>query len=162
MVFGCLSGGNSLLKKSLKECEDKVLSLQTEINDLNKQLSALKEKHIDMEMLEQQNNEYKAKIGVLEATNDQYREENKKVLSIQLENGEKYNDKTQKHEILQMENERLVLALKNEKEKAKKRRKEASERRARFKEKVQHLTRKLSDELEDETKNDDAPKAANA
>ena len=152
MLFGCLSGGASDLKKSLKKCEDKVLSLQAEINDLNKQLNALKEKHVDMEMLEQQNSEYKAKIDVLEASIEQYREESK----YPDENREANNDdKTQMHDILQMENERLVLALKTEKEKAKKRRKEASDRRARFKEKVEHLTRKLSDELEDESKSNE-------
>ena len=119
---------------------------------LNQFWYALKEKHVDMEMLEQQNSEYKAKIDVLEASIEQYREESK----YPDENREANNDdKTQMHDILQMENERLVLALKTEKEKAKKRRKEASDRRARFKEKVEHLTRKLSDELEDESKSNE-------
>ncbi|KAL7439645.1 hypothetical protein ACHAXM_006805 [Skeletonema potamos] len=66
---------------------------------------------------------------------------------------------------LERKNEALEAALAIEKSKSQRRRKEASDRRARFKERVQNLTRKLSeDESDDETPTEslcDTPKAGN-
>lgn len=65
---------------------------------------------------------------------------------------------------LERKNQELIVALANEKKKALRRKQEASDRRAKFKERVQNLTRKLSDD-EDELPDHDAegtPKAGSS
>eukprot|EP00574_Skeletonema_japonicum_P010859 CAMPEP_0201721520 /NCGR_PEP_ID=MMETSP0593-20130828/6178_1 /ASSEMBLY_ACC=CAM_ASM_000672 /TAXON_ID=267983 /ORGANISM="Skeletonema japonicum, Strain CCMP2506" /LENGTH=240 /DNA_ID=CAMNT_0048212349 /DNA_START=112 /DNA_END=834 /DNA_ORIENTATION=+ len=56
---------------------------------------------------------------------------------------------------LEQQNKQLKIAFTNEKNKTLRRKQEASDRRARFKERVQNLTRKLSDGESDDDESDD-------
>ena len=47
-IFSCLSGGNNKqLKKSLQAAEDEVVSLKKELDERNKRLKSLEEKHVE-------------------------------------------------------------------------------------------------------------------
>lgn len=219
-IFSNLRGGKKQLKKALQACEEEVLSLKQELDERNKQLKALDEKHVEennikaeeVKILEEKNSEYTAKIEDLTSKNRELEAANKVCTEERQELAAKIdelnalcsdykeqvdnNKKTKTHftqqsestqtissattmavtsdkemqdmiKILKEKNEALEAALVREKKKSQKRMKEASERRARFKEKVQNLTRKLSedDESDDEPPTEspsDTPKAGNA
>lgn len=219
-IFSNLRGGKKQLKKALQACEEEVLSLKQELDERNKQLQALDEKHVEednikaeeVKILEEKNSEYTAKIEDLTSKNRELEAANKvgteerqnlaakidelNALCSDYKEQVDNNKKTQSHftqqsesaqtissattmavtsdkemqdmiKILKEKNEALEAALVREKKKSQKRMKEASERRARFKEKVQNLTRKLSedDESDDEPPIEspsDTPKAGNA
>jgi len=191
-VFSCLSGGNhKQLQKSLQASEDEVVSLKKELDERNKQLKSLEEKHVEeinvkaaevKIMLEEKNSEYTAKIeDLLKAANKVFIEEKQELTAqisqlntlcsdykqqvesnkekqIQLESSQMSScataimAATSDEEIqdviktLVRKNDELEIALACEKEKSQRRKQEASDRRAKFKERVQNLTRKLSDD----------------
>lgn len=204
MAFSCLSGGNKL-KKSLEAAEKEVASLKEKLDERNRQLKALEEKHVDegnveaeeIKILEEKNSECTAKIeeltlrnSELEAANKVFAEE-KQELTAQISElnilCSDYKDQVESHkemqtqsrsakgiscettmaatsdkeiqhkiESLERKNEELEAALAYEKKKTQNRKREASIRRARFKERVQNLTRKLSDD-DSSVASDDAP-----
>lgn len=188
-IFSRLSGGKKQLKKSLQACEDKVISLEQELAERNKQLNALEGKQVEdnsvkndeVKILEEKNNEYAAKIEdltsrniELEAANKQlgmqidefntlcsdYKEQvdNNKETQTQFTLSESAKEMQDIIEILERKNRALEAALAVEKKKSQRKKKDASDRRARFKERVQNLTRKLSDdELSEEESDDTAP-----
>ena len=204
-IFSCLSGGNNKLKKSLQASDDEVVSLKQELDERNKLLKAMEEKHAEerhvkaeeVKILEEKNSEYTAKIEELasrdfelETANKVFVEE-KQELTAQISKlnilCSDYKDQVESHrekgiqsgsaqgnscaametagdkeiqhaiEILERRNEELEAALAYEKKKTQKRKQEASNRRARFKERVQNLTRKLSDDDSSSGASDDAP-----
>ena len=197
-IFSCLSGGSKL--------KDEVLSIKQELDEHNKQLKAMEEKHAEerranveeIKILEEKNSEYASKIEELtsrnielEAANKVFAEE-KQELTAQISKlnilCSDYKDRVESHkekqiqsesvqgisfaamaaagdkeiqhaiEILELRNEELEAALADERKKTQKRKREASKRRARFKERVQNLTRKLSDGA---SSSDDAPTPEN-
>mmetsp|Transcript_22167 Transcript_22167/g.31675 ORF Transcript_22167/g.31675 Transcript_22167/m.31675 type:complete len:220 (-) Transcript_22167:45-704(-) len=139
----------------------------------------------EAKILEEKNSEFIAKIedltsrnSELEAANEVFikekeqSESNKEILS-QSKSAQKISElcataiaATSDKEIqnvikmLERKNEELRVALTNEKKKALRRKQEASDRRAKFKERVQNLTRKLpDDEDEDELPSEDSDDA---
>ena len=136
----------------------------------------------EIKTLEEKNSEYTAKIeeltlrnNELEAANKVFAED-KQDLTAQISKlnilCSDYKDQVESHkemqtqsrsaegisvvENLERRNEELEAALAYEKKKTQNRKREASIRRARFKERVQNLTRKLSDD-DSSVASDDAP-----
>mmetsp|Transcript_27470 Transcript_27470/g.42341 ORF Transcript_27470/g.42341 Transcript_27470/m.42341 type:complete len:242 (+) Transcript_27470:202-927(+) len=211
-IFSCLSGGNNKqLKKSLQASEDEVVSLKKELDERNKRLKSLEEKHVEeinvkaaeAKILEEKNSECTAKIEdlasrnrELEAANKVYIEEEQELTAqisqlntlcsdykeqvesnkekqIQLESAQMSScasaimAATSDEEIqdviktLVRKNDELEIALACEKEKSQRRKQEASDRRAKFKERVQNLTRKLSDDESSGVSNDSSSDESN-
>ena len=139
--------------KILEEKNSELLAKIKDLTSRNGELEAANEGLIkEKEELTVQNSELSTKCSGYKERLDRKKESAQKIVVATTDEEIQGVIKS-----LEQQNKQLKIAFTNEKNKTLRRKQEASDRRARFKERVQNLTRKLSDDEsdDDESESDD-------
>eukprot|EP00985_Skeletonema_marinoi_P013984 scaffold7015_cov134-Skeletonema_marinoi.AAC.5 len=132
-----LEAANKVFIEEKQELTAQISQLNTLCSDYKEQVESNKEKQIQLESSQMSS----CASAIMAATSD---EEIQAVINT-----------------LVRKNDELEIALACEKEKSQRRKQEASDRRAKFKERVQNLTRKLSDDESSGVSNDSSSDESN-